>query len=405
MRVKTYYTSTVDVAMQRARRDLGENALLLNSRPAGAESRHLGAYEVTFGVTDGEAEEPVSATAGQADPAGGRLNGVVQDLGRLCEEVERVKAAIARSGAFSIATASLVREPELAGLYWSLIEADFTAEDAQELVSAAARQQVRDTSGRLAVARLQSALREEIQKRIRVAPSLPAASHRSQTKVIALIGPPGAGKTTALVKLAVSMGLSSRRPMQFLSHDVFRVGASEQLRTYALILGVGFQSCDSLQALDQSMAEHRHKDWIWIDTPGLSPRDAEAGRELAAFLAAHPEIDVHLVLSAAMRTADLIHAAERYSAFRPDKLLLTHLDETESHGALFTIPLHLQKPLSFLSSGQRIPEDLEAATVEGVLSLVMQRIWSQQPRPEWLRTPAGRAVAGRAVAGRAVAGQ
>jgi flagellar biosynthesis protein FlhF len=380
MRVKTYYTSTVDAAIQRARRELGDNALLLNSKAAAQETRHLGAYEVTFGLAEDEPEAAPSATAASPGPA---HESVGRDFACLHAEIERMKSAIARAGAFAISSQSLVREPELAGLYWTLVESDFLAEQAQELVTAALGQTARTAAGRLPVDRLQSALAAEIQKRIQVAPAAGRGGPTPGPRTVAVVGPAGAGKTTALVKLAVSAGLPTRKPMQFLAHDALRVGASEQLRTYALILGAGFQSCDSLVALEQSLAEHRHKDWIWLDTPGLSPRDPEAGRDLAALLAAHPEIDVHLVLSAAMRTADLLDAADRYAPFRPNKLLLTHLDETSSFGAMYTVSLYTRKPMSFLSAGQRIPEDLEPASVEGVMSRLMQRIWSQPPRPEW----------------------
>ena len=82
------------------------------------------------------------------------------------------------------------------------------------------------------------------------------------------MGPPGAGKTTTLVKLAVHYGLTSRRPVALLSTDTYRVAAAEQLRSYAAILGVAFQVVETVGALAQSLEEHRAKDLILIDTPG-----------------------------------------------------------------------------------------------------------------------------------------
>lgn len=400
MRLKSYFAPSVDAALERARRELGGDALLLNSGPAPKEAQHLGAYEVVFAVADAAAAPseapglaaPAPAPAANA-PAETTSRRLADDLDRLRTEVGRMRAAVARSGALAISAAALLREPEVAALFWALVESDLPPEQSQELAAAAVRRTGRDASGQLSLSRLQGALKYEVETRLRVAPDLPPP-HRGINRVVAVVGPPGAGKTSALVKLAMSHGLKSRKPMQLLSLDAIRIGSSEQLRAYAAILGVGFASCDSAQALAIHMEEHRQKDWLWIDTPGLGAGDQDLHQELAAFFQARPQIDVHLVLSAAMRTADLMQAVDRYSAFRPAKLLFTHLDETESYGALFSIPLAAGAPVSFLSAGQRIPEDLEAASVDRLLALVMQRIWSQAPPSGWYLPQAGRAAAG-----------
>ncbi len=89
---------------------------------------------------------------------------------------------------------------------------------------------------------------------------------------MALVGPPGAGKTTTLVKLAAHYGLASRKPAQILSADVLRIGAAEQFRSLASILGIGCSMAETAGALMQMLEEHRSKELMFIDTPGLSPR-------------------------------------------------------------------------------------------------------------------------------------
>lgn len=402
MRVKSYFAPSVDAALQRARRELGEDALLLNSGPAPKEAQHLGAYEVVFGVTAREETAPppsgAAATAPAASPslpppAEAASRQLLDDLASLRMELNRMRASVIRSGAVSITSSSLLREPELAALLFALLESDLPPELAQELVSAAARRTGREPSGHIDLSRLQRSLKHEIEARIQAAPDLDAAP-RGRQRAIALVGPPGAGKTSALVKLAVSRGLPTRKPMHLLSLEGVRIGSSEQLRTYATILGVGFTSCDCAQTIAIHLEEHRQKDWLWIDTPGLASSDRDLYQEMAAFFTAHPQIEVYLVLSAAMRTADLMQAVERYTAFRPSRLLFTHLDETESHGALLSIPLAAGAPVAFLSAGQRIPEDLEAASSERLLALLMQRIWAQAPPSGWFTPQAGRAAAG-----------
>ncbi len=189
--------------------------------------------------------------------------------------------------------------------------------------------------------------------------------------MVALVGPPGAGKTSALVKLAVQYGLSVRKRVQILTTDTYRIGAAEELRSYAAILGIGCQVLETADALTQALVEFRGKDLILIDTAGLCRVEMETAQDLARVLAQHPDIDTHLVPSASMRAADLRRVSEQYSVFQPSKLLFTRLDETETFGPILGRGISMGKPVSFFSRGQRIPEDLEPATRDLILDLIL----------------------------------
>ena len=150
-----------------------------------------------------------------------------------------------------------------------------------------------------------------------------------------------------------------------------RVGAAEQLRSYAAILGVAFQVLETTNALAQAIEENRGKELIFIDTPGFSFGDLEDSTSLAHFLSTRPDIDTHLVLSASMKSADLTRMVDAFEILRPQHLLFTKLDETASFGPIFSEAARTGKPLSFFTTGQRIPEDLEAATQARVVELIM----------------------------------
>ena len=193
--------------------------------------------------------------------------------------------------------------------------------------------------------------------------------------VVALVGPPGAGKTTALVKLAAQFGLVSHKPVQILTTDVFRIAAADQLRSLAAILGIGFDVAETPGALAQLLEEHRSKELIFVDTPGLARADMEDAEDLAQFLATHPEMDTHLVVPASMRSADLDRIIDRYAVFAPRKLLFTRLDETSRFGALVSQAHRRSLPLSFFTTGQQIPEDLEPAEKSRLVELILEDLW------------------------------
>jgi flagellar biosynthesis protein FlhF len=366
MKIKSYYARTVEEAVGLARQELGPEAMLVNSRRAPLEARHLGDYEVVVAV-EGAAPPAVPAPAA-SDPPADRLS---REVAELRVQLEGMRRSIAR-GALGQAWSG--QSQDSLDIYSQLTTAEVAPELARELAQAAearlahrrpaGRGQLRNDSGDL-----REALAEELHARCAVSPTLGHGSARPAT--VALVGPPGAGKTSTLVKLAVNYGLTGRRPTVLLSADTYRIAAAEQLRSYAAILGVGFQIVDTIGVLAQALEEARGKDLILIDTPGLGCTDMEESADLARFLSTRPDIDTHLVLPASMKAADLARVIDAYEIFRPQRLLFTRLDETGSFGPIFNEVVRTGKALSFFSTGQRIPEDLETVTRERVAGLLL----------------------------------
>ena len=332
MKLKSYFSGSVEAAVELARKELGEDALLVNARPATPETKHLGAYEVVFGT-----QFPAPAQA-----VGVQTSDVARDISEMKREIEKL--------ARRLRTPRAIEQPER---YARLIENELDPAIAQAVNDGASLDdfyEVDPEPGRRGAARA----------------------------VVALVGPPGVGKTTTLVKLAARFGLASHRPTQILTADVYRIAAAEQLRSLAGILGIGCDVVETPVALAQALEEHRAKDFIFIDTPGLGRGEMEDGADLAHLIAHHPEIDTHLVLSASMKPADLAAVIDRYELFRPKKLLFTRLDETDRFGAIVNEASRRSMPVSFLASGQQIPDDIEPASKERLNALVETRTSSMK---------------------------
>jgi flagellar biosynthesis protein FlhF len=367
MRIKSYYSHTVEDAIGDARQEFGPEAMLVNSRLSPPETRHLGEYEVVF-ATDTPPGEPDEAAAGLSsslpDASGARLTA---DMADLKKELEGMRRALTRS-AFA-PSQWLGASPDLPDAYAALTAAEVAPHLARDIVQCAESRHAASQETRSSATSFELALVEELQSRFQVEPALGRGN--AGPRIVALVGPPGSGKTTTLVKLAVNYGLAARRPVVLLSMDTYRVAAAEQLRSYASILGVGCQILETVTALAQAIEEHRGKELIFLDTPGLAAGEVEHSPGLARFLATRGNIDTQLVLSSSTKPADLTRMVDGFEIFRPQRLLFTRLDETGSFGPILNEAVRTGKPLSFFTSGQRIPEDLETASRGRLTELIL----------------------------------
>lgn len=343
MLTKCYFANTVPAALEIARKELGTDAMLVGSRQSPPEARMFGRLEVTFAY---------EAQTAEAAPKISELDEIRLELSALRKAVGRAPAAVPRiSDVDRDISRDTGRDPgsEAAN---RLQNAGFDLDVAREIASAAAR---RPESGDTAVCK-------ELASRIRTVPfDLQAGESKGDSKMVAFIGPPGRGKSTTLVKVAVRMALGQRIPVRIYSAGAHAIGAADQMARYSAILGVPFHSYESLDGLQLALNGDNWRGLTLIDTPGLSRRDTQEISDFARFFKARPTMERHLVLRADARSADIRSVTSRLAALSPTHLLFTGLDEAANAAVVVDTAVRMQLPVCFLGTGTRVPEDLEQA--------------------------------------------
>lgn len=200
----------------------------------------------------------------------------------------------------------------------------------------------------------------------------PLRLKKNSPRVIALVGPTGVGKTTTSAKLAAMYAMHKGASVALVTTDNFRVGAVEQLKTYAKIMGIPLSVAATPKEMGKTLESHADKDLIIIDTAGRSPKDQERLEELRAFLEPVPGVEVHLCLSATTRDRELDEAVARYGILPISRLLFTKLDETASLGCVVNTHLRTRFPLSYFTNGQMVPEDILVASPRKLANLVLR---------------------------------
>jgi len=183
----------------------------------------------------------------------------------------------------------------------------------------------------------------------------------------AVIGPTGAGKTTTLVKLASEFVLERKASIAFINLDQFRIGAQEQLKHYADILGCPCVSVSNKQELNKAIEELSDMDVILIDTTGRSFNDRRHLADLGHILSLDVPVVKHLVMPANTQEPETSEIINRYDLVGIDRIIISKLDEAVSFGTLVNTTIKSNLPLAYFTVGQQVPDDLEHASKERIV--------------------------------------
>jgi len=217
-------------------------------------------------------------------------------------------------------------------------------------------------------------VREKLAEQIEKLIPITGAIRRNKTSgphVVALIGPTGVGKTTTIAKLAANLKVKEHRRVGLITIDTYRIAAVDQLRKYSDILGSSLRVVTSAGDLRESIQQMSDCEFVLVDTAGRSPNDTLKIGELRNFVRAGAVDEVHLVLSMTSSQASLELAAERFGDVQVDKIIFTKLDEAANKGLLLNLTRRINKPVSYITTGQDVPADIEVAQGRRIARLIL----------------------------------
>jgi flagellar biosynthesis protein FlhF len=358
MPTRIYRASDIREALNQIKQDMGPDAYIVHQRPL----RRSGWWPF------GRKEWEIVASA----PGGDRVpSPPVQDAGgsALVAEVSELRATLSRL----MRAADLARLPEssetLTACFDTLCRKGVSPDLAQEVVLAA-RDELSPTAQHQEEA-VYAAVCRHLEKRIRTRPLQPVRG--SGPLVVFLLGQAGVGKTTTLVKLATRQFLEGRR-VCLINADLERATAGVQIEVFGKALNMDVETVSGADAFREALARHEDKQVIFVDTPGYSHRDGERIGKLASLTCLAHRRQSFLVIPC---TTSLDEMSEIVRGFRPvglDGLIFSKIDETESLGIAVTLACQSDVPVAYLTTGRRIPEDIEPVTATRLSTLLLNGI-------------------------------
>jgi flagellar biosynthesis protein FlhF len=188
---------------------------------------------------------------------------------------------------------------------------------------------------------------------------------------VVLVGPTGVGKTTTIAKLAGRLALVEKKKVGLITIDTYRIGAIEQLKTYAEIMNIPFKVVITIKEMENAIESMEDCDVVLIDTTGRSSKNTMQISELRAFVQKANPDHVNMVISATTKNKDIKGILKGYSELEYESVIVTKLDETTAYGSIYNISRNSNKPISFITIGQNVPDDIKLSTKEELTRFIL----------------------------------
>lgn len=356
MKIRKYYVRDMKEGMLRIREELGPEAIIIQSRRV-----RMKGLKGLFGPRKMEITAAVEANSRFNEPyysSGIKLGQKIQEeLGQLKAVVNRL---VTRE---SLPEEIQEREREEMKRWRRQLEEQ---ELFDELINEFMEEIKQSLSGEIQLTDevIGLILRNKMRKRLKTAPE-------KGSSLQVLVGPTGVGKTTTLAKMAARYALYQGEKVGIITIDHYRIGAVEQLRTYADITGLPLEVVMTPKELLQALEKLNYCQRILIDTAGRSTLNLAHIQELSNYLGHLPPAEIFMVISATTKARDLKLICDNFHCMNYNRLIFTKLDETDSYGILLNGIYLTDVPVIYLTTGQNVPDDISLADKDKISSLIL----------------------------------
>lgn len=382
MRVRRFCGIDMRDALKKVKKELGDDAVILHTKTAstqgfmGVGRKQYVEILASEDVSVAHQSKPavVSKTETVNPPEPGRVvpRSEHHDLARynsdllvLKEDMLWIKNALNDLSKRSKYCGATGVEEEFIDIYAHLIEQDISEELALGILGNLKNRISDQTTPLQAAASLKMVIAQII------GDCRPITITPGKCVKVALIGPTGVGKTTTIAKLAADLALVQGKDVGVITIDTYRIAAVEQIRTYMDIMDIPLEVVTTPQQMRESLSRMNDKEIVLIDTAGRSQNNTKQIEELKDFITAAEPDEVHLVLSASHNYKSALDAVEKFSMVDVDRILFTKLDEAVTFGVMLDSIAKASIPVSYLTTGQSVPDDIEIAEKTRISSLIV----------------------------------
>jgi len=352
MAVRIFRGRNIHEAMAEVKNSLGPDAMIVNSRQSVSADRipYFEIEAVGSGMDIACKKETGSAADNIQDPI--RIDDILTILDQHTQGIME----------------QLITHPQSFSLYAKMMKSGIIERNARLFIEKAGITNDKPPSSKVS---LPQRTIDAIASAIPVTELFPAVN--GLPSVAALIGTTGVGKTTTIAKIAAQLMLKDRKKVGLISVDTYRIGAFEQLAVYAKILGISCYQAFKKNDLKSALSRMSDYDVILIDTAGQSQYDLKRIRELRSLLTGDLSISCHLCLSVGTDASGMHQTVRNFSPLNIDSFIFTKVDETKRRGSIVNQLIKTPHPVSYLTTGQSVPEDIEKADRKKIIRLLFNK--------------------------------
>ena len=380
MQVKKYHANDMQQAMDMVIKELGSEAVILNSqkvRKKGIKNLFrkpifevMVAYD-PFNIPSAKKLKQYHVTAGaekvqkeNSRPAGAASAEQLERLDKRIDTINEMLSGFTEKFTFVKSDVTHDYPGDIQELMQNMIENQVSEELARSLTKKA-ESILSKRPGAIAAEVLEQLILERLGK------PEPVLHKKFTQKVILVLGPTGVGKTTTIVKLAAEFSVKQKKKTGIINTDTFKIGAQEQLQTYAEIMGIPLHVVYRPDELKEVLDRMSDREIIFVDTPGKRPGDEQYRKDILDVIRILKPEDTLLCLASTTGFASMKEMVDTYAFVGEYRLVITKLDETKYRGMILNICRYAQKPLTYVTTGQNVPDDIETADAKSIAKQIL----------------------------------